>query len=120
MGQRLVRQICEKCKEERVLSAEEVQSLKELVPNMAEEDKKFYSGKGCDVCNGTGYAGRIGIREVLEVTDEIQKLIMARADAEAIKQAAVKAGMVTMLEDGFIKAKEGVTTLEEVLRMIHE
>jgi type IV pilus assembly protein PilB len=120
MGQRLVRQICPDCKTERTLTADEVKSLKELIPYLGESDNVFYAGKGCNTCNGSGYAGRIGIREVLEVNNDIKKLIMARADTEAIKEAAVHAGMVTMLEDGFTKAKQGLTTLEEVLRIIHE
>lgn len=120
MGQRLVRQVCQNCKTERSLTKDEIKSLKEVVPYVETRDNIFYTGKGCDVCNGTGYAGRVGIREVLEVNDEIKKLVMARADAGEIKAAAVRAGMVTMLEDGFLKAKEGLTTLEEVLRIIHE
>lgn len=120
MGQRLVRQICSGCKTERVLAPQELQSLKELIPAVSETDKVFYIGKGCSACNGTGYTGRIGIREVLEVNKEIRDLIMQRSDAQVIKEAAVRNGMVTMLEDGFIKAKKGLTTLEEVLRIIHE
>jgi type IV pilus assembly protein PilB len=120
MGQRLVRQICSKCKTERELTLEEVASLKELIPKISLEDRVFYIGKGCDACGGTGYAGRIGIREVLEVNKDIQDLVMARANAQIIKEAAIRNGMVTMLEDGFQKAKQGITTLEEVLRIIHE
>jgi type II secretory ATPase GspE/PulE/Tfp pilus assembly ATPase PilB-like protein len=120
MGQRLVRQICPDCKTERSLTKDEIKSLKEVVPYVETQDNIFYTGKGCDSCNGSGYAGRIGIREVLEVNGEIKKLVMARADAGAIKDAAVRNGMVTMLEDGFSKAKQGLTTLEEVLRIIHE
>ncbi len=120
MGQRLVRQVCPDCKTERSLTKDEVKSLKEIVPYVETKDNIFYTGKGCDTCNGSGYTGRIGIREVLEVNSEIKKLVMARADAADIKAAAVRGGMVTMLEDGFSKAKQGLTTLEEVLRIIHE
>jgi type IV pilus assembly protein PilB len=120
MGQRLVRQICPKCKIERTLTGEERKSLKELIAALTEEDKVFYIGKGCSNCGNTGYLGRIGIREVLEVNKEIQELIMKRATAAEIKDAAVRNGMVTMLEDGYDKAKQGITTLEEVLRIIHE
>jgi type IV pilus assembly protein PilB len=66
MGQRLVRQICSKCKTERKLTPEEITSLKELISKISENDNVFYIGKGCDACSGTGYSGRIGIREVLE------------------------------------------------------
>jgi type IV pilus assembly protein PilB len=120
MGQRLVRQICQSCKTERSLTKDEVKSLQEVVPYVETKDNIFYYGKGCEDCNKSGYAGRIGIREVLEVNSEIKKLVMSRADAGEIKEAAVRAGMVTMLEDGFSKAKQGLTTLEEVLRIIHE
>ena len=120
MGQRLVRKVCEKCKKERVLTASEVKSLGELVPNMEKYGKIFYAGEGCDACAGTGYAGRIGIREVLEISNEIRQLIMDRASAQDIKEAAVKGGMTTMLEDGIAKAAQGITTVEEVLRIIHE
>ncbi|OGY98232.1 MAG: hypothetical protein A2855_02940 [Candidatus Liptonbacteria bacterium RIFCSPHIGHO2_01_FULL_57_28] len=120
MGQRLVRQICPDCKTKRSLTKDEIKSLKEVVPYVETGDDTFYTGKGCNTCNGSGYSGRIGIREVLEVNNDIQKLVMARADARDIKEAAIHAGMVTMLEDGFSKAKQGLTTLEEVLRIIHE
>ncbi len=120
MGQRLVREICQKCKAERVLTDDERASLKELISTLSPDDKVFYIGKGCNACGGTGYVGRIGIREVLEVNKEIQELIMKRASATDIKEAAIRNGMVTMLQDGYQKAKQGVTTLEEVLRIIHE
>ncbi len=120
MGQRLVRSICTSCKEERVLSPEEIKSLKELIPELDDEARKFYAGKGCDACNNTGYQGRIGVREVLAVTDDIRKLIMNRASAQDIKDAAIKNGMTTMVKDGLLKAIQGITTIEEVLRIIQE
>ena len=120
MGQRLVRLICESCKEERVLSDAEIKSIAEILPDLDQNTKKFYIGKGCDVCNSTGYKGRIGVREVLEVNEEIQKLIMARASGQEIKAAAVKNGMTTMVKDGLLKAMQGITTIEEVLRIIQE
>lgn len=120
MGQRLVRKICQKCKQERVLADLELKSLSELDPEILKLGPKFFAGKGCDDCGGTGYEGRISIREVLEVNGEVRKLIMARASAQDIKDAAVRNGMTTMLRDGFQKASEGMTTVEEVLRIIHE
>ena len=118
MGQRLVRTICPDCRKERKLSAEEERSLKEILPELP--SSKFYKGEGCANCNHTGYQGRIGVREVLETNDEIRKLIMNRADAREIKNAAVRNGMMTMIQDGVSKAAQGLTTLEEVLRIIHE
>lgn len=119
MGQRLVRKLCQECKVKRVLAPEEISSLKELIPNVGEVDN-FYAGKGCKVCNNTGYTGRIGIREVLEVTKDIRELIMTRANAQILRDAAIKNGMKTMLDDGLEKARQGITTLEEILRIIRE
>ncbi len=118
MGQRLIRTICSSCKVERVLTPAETKSVKEIIPNL--KTIKFYIGKGCDECNQTGYRGRSGIREVLEMSDEVRELIMNRASAQKIKEAAVRAGMTTMIQDGVQKASQGITTLEEVLRIIHE
>jgi type II secretory ATPase GspE/PulE/Tfp pilus assembly ATPase PilB-like protein len=82
--------------------------------------KTFYYGEGCAVCDGSGYQGRVGIREVLTLNDDLRKLIMNRATAQEIKAGAVKNGMTSMLQDGINKAAEGLTTIEEVLRIINE
>lgn len=79
---------------------------------------RFYRGKGCDRCGGSGYRGRIGIYEVLEIDDRIRELISARKDASVISQAAMAGGMKTMLEDGIEKALEGQTSIDEVLRVV--
>lgn len=121
MGQRLMRKLCEKCRTKRNLSADEVKSVGELIPQLGKTGQKtFFVGKGCAECNQTGFSGRLGVREVLEVNEEIRQLIMNRANARQIKEAAVKNGMTTMLDDGFAKALKGITALEEVLRIIHE
>ncbi|MDE2019076.1 MAG: type II/IV secretion system protein [Patescibacteria group bacterium] len=119
IGQRLVRELCQTCKVERKLSREEMKSLQELIPNV-DIEMKFYSPKGCDNCKGLGYTGRIGIREVLEVNDDVRKLIMQRASAQDIKAAAVANGMKTMVDDALLKVSKGLTSLEEVLRVVHE
>ena len=77
----------------------------------------LYRGKGCDRCNGSGYSGRVGIFEVLDVTEEIGRMMMHEVSADDIAQVAIKNGMVTMLQDGYLKALEGITTIEEVLRV---
>lgn len=118
IGQRLVRQLCQKCKVERVLSEEEMKSLQELITGINPE-MKFFKSQGCVDCNGSGYQGRIAIREVLDVNEEIQKLIMNRADAHEIKLAAVRNGMTTMVEDALIKVSQGLTSIEEVVRVVH-
>jgi general secretion pathway protein E len=73
--------------------------------------------KGCERCNGTGYRGRTGIFEVLEITDGVRKLMEVRPDAVPIRQAAMDTGMVTMFEDGAAKCRAGVTSLAEVFRV---
>ncbi len=80
----------------------------------------LYKGKGCDRCGGEGYSGRVGVFEVLEVGDEIERLILNDAPTSDIHDAAVKAGMVTMQQDGYLKAIEGATSIEEVLRVTRE
>jgi type IV pilus assembly protein PilB len=119
MGQRLVRRLCTTCRTKRVLTPAEIKSLAELMPD-AKRKSEYYFGKGCSVCNNTGYLGRIGIREVMEVNNEIRELIMKRASSDELKVAAIRNGMVTMLQDGFEKASSGLTSLEEVLRLIRE
>jgi len=132
MGQRLVRKLCSNCKKPTVLTSVELASLSESFSEgenpfasavehiKALKEKTFYTAVGCDLCNSSGFMGRIGIREVLEVDEKIRGLIIARASAQDIKNAAVHAGMVTMFGDGIAKASEGLTTIEEILRIIHE
>lgn len=120
MGQRLVRRLCPDCKKEKVLSTAEIKSLSELMPGVESKPKKYYMAQGCEKCGLSGYQGRIGIREVLEVNDEIRKLVMNRASSQEIKEAAIKNGMVTMVQDGLDKATAGITSIEEVLRTVRE
>lgn len=127
IGQRLVRKICPDCKIEKKITPIELKSLSEAIGLEIFEKYKnnpqgnvFYEGAGCDKCNKSGYSGRIGIHEVLEVDDDVRKEIIRKADASEIKEAAAKKGMTTMIEDGFKKALDGLTTIEEILRVIHE
>jgi type IV pilus assembly protein PilB len=80
----------------------------------------LYRGTGCDRCGGMGYSGRVGIFEVLDVSEKISRLIMDNVSADQIKDTAVEEGMLTMIQDGYLKALEGITTLEEVLRVSKE
>jgi type II secretory ATPase GspE/PulE/Tfp pilus assembly ATPase PilB-like protein len=82
--------------------------------------KTFYEGKGCEDCSGTGYKGRISLHEVLEVTDQIREEILKKSSATKIKEIAIKNGMVTMGQDGLLKASQGLTTISEVLRISYE
>lgn len=124
VGQRLVRKICEKC---RVSEGVEVEKLAKLFSKEELEKSwgkkrtiRVYRGKGCPVCQGTGYAGRAGVFEVLVVSDEVKKLIMERGNAGQIKKQAISEGMTTMLEDGLDKVQKGLTTIDEVLRATRE
>lgn len=121
IGQRLLRMICQKCKESRRITEGEFAALQETIPaEILDDHRDFFVGKGCDACNGVGYKGRMGIYEILEMNDFIREAVMRHADAGEIKKIAVKNGMTTLLEDGFKKALDGLTTIEELLRVIHE
>jgi type II secretory ATPase GspE/PulE/Tfp pilus assembly ATPase PilB-like protein len=76
-----------------------------------------YKGKGCEICHQTGYSGRLGLFEVLEVTNTIKKLITQNNDSDIIVKKAIEEGMDTMLDDGIMKVIQGMTTIEEILRV---
>ncbi len=121
IAQRLIRKICEMCKGSIDIKADEL--LRNLPTDVVrkhfgqKDTFRVYKGQGCAVCHSTGYAGRIGIFEVLEVSAEIKKLINQKNDSDVILAQAVKDGMITMLDDGLIKVIKGLTTIEEVLRV---
>jgi type II secretory ATPase GspE/PulE/Tfp pilus assembly ATPase PilB-like protein len=136
IGQRLVRKICESCKTETTISDEQKKRVEDIISKMNESafteamaDKaekkqidwnkvKFYKGAGCDACQGLGYKGRVGIYEIMVMSAEIEKLIqegkMSEFDIQAV---AVQNGMITMAQDGILKAMQGITSVEEVLRV---
>jgi type II secretion system protein E len=132
IAQRLVRKICPKCKEKvkmtespslRGRRSRPKQSQKKEIasvvpPGLPRND--VYRGKGCKVCNNTGYFGRTGIYEILKVNEEIRKLILQKASSDVIKESAVKIGMRTLRQDGWEKALAGITTPEEVMRVTQE
>ena len=115
LAQRLVRKICPNCREAYKPSREEI--TKANISISQSNKIKFYKGKGCDRCLNTGYAGRMGIFELMPVSDKIRKLIMSGADASEIKKQAIAEGMKTLIDDGIEKVLKGLTTLEEVLRV---
>ena len=82
--------------------------------------KKIFASKGCDACSNTGYRGRIGIHEVLTITNGVREAILTRASAGDLRELAIREGMVPIVVDGFIKVLNGETTVEEVLRMRYE
>ena len=121
IGQRLVRRICEHCKEEKQISALEAQSLSEIMPQeLLEAHTTFYEGTGCSACGGTGYRGRAGVHEVLEISGPLRDAILRKATASEIRDLAIREGMTPIIIDGFKKAARGVTTIEEILRMRYE
>lgn len=137
IAQRLVRKLCKKCIESYLLDKKMIRNIettlkikfdhivdrlkleKIITDEESTESLRFFRSKGCKECT-EGYKGRTGIFEVLEVSKEISRLINERATAETIKQQAIKEGMITILEDGFAKAKQGITSIEEVLRVSKE
>lgn len=127
IAQRLVRTICRNC----IFSYEPGPEIKKLMTDQLQElrventslkvPKLLYRGKGCRACGLTGYHGRFGIFEVLEITDRMRKLIAdPHFDLDLIREESHRAGMKTMFEDGIAKAEIGLTTVEEVLRVIRE
>jgi len=140
IAQRLVRKLCPDCRKEYKLNEKEIKTLKDNF-NMEDiwqalnneetfkgaikkgtkwSDLKFYKSVGCDQCSKEGYHGRIGIFEVLELDEEIEKMISQKASSETIETKAREKGMTTMIEDGFIKAAQGITSIEEILRVTKE
>ncbi len=117
-AQRVVRKICDQCKEAFDPAPEVVSDIRNYLTDLAPAgDFKLYRGRRCQACNDTGYQGRVGIFEVLPVTEKIGRLILEHKPAVDIETAAVEAGMILMKQDGYLKALEGITTLEEVLRV---
>jgi len=112
MAQRLVRKICSNCKEAYQISAAVAKQLG------IEDDLTFYRGKGCRLCNNTGYQGRIPIQELLVYNQEIKDMVLARAGTADIERAAVLTGMQTLKMDGLAKARSGLTTLEEAMTVV--
>ena len=112
-GQRLVRKICQSCKEEASIPEALWEDIKSFVP----EGTKFYVGKGCPVCNGSGYAGREMISEVLPVSDKLSTMIANGATKDELETQAFEDGFYSMFQDGLQKAKDGKTTVEEIIRV---
>jgi general secretion pathway protein E len=115
MAQRLVRKICERCKQPSAASPELLRSL-----GIAPGPVDFYRGEGCPACKNTGYQGRVGLFELMELNDAVRGMIVAKASSASIKSAAAQAGFRTLRQEGLIKAAHGITTVEEVLRVTQE
>jgi len=118
VAQRLVRRLCVNCRRQYTPPSETLRAL-----NISDTDASaipFYKSVGCDQCSHTGYRGRIGIYEVMRVTDKLRRAVAARASEAQIRDAAISGGMVSLGEDGLAKVKSGITTPEELLRVVTE
>jgi type IV pilus assembly protein PilB len=128
VGQRIARRICPQCKEEYTPDEAVVKDIREVLGSLIPSDKviKLYRGKGtlndqqCQSCGGSTYFGRLGIFEVFTVTDVIGRLILKRSPMNDIESQAITEGMISMKQDGYLKALEGITSLEEVLRVAQD
>lgn len=136
VAQRLVRKICQHCIESFTLSRQAVMDLEKqinvdylldtlvkggaILPKQKVDELLFYRGRGCRSCNNEGYKGRIGIYEALEMTEPIVHAMLSNSKSDEIRRIAIEGGMLTMIQDGFLKAKAGITTIGEVLRVTKE
>ncbi|MEA1963126.1 MAG: type II/IV secretion system protein [Patescibacteria group bacterium] len=129
IAQRLVRKLCEKCRYSYKLSRDEIkiinkdEKFKKIISEKYKKDLRklyLYKGKGCKVCSGSGYKGRVGIFEVMEMNEAIKEKVLKKASSVEIEKIAEKTGMSTMLEDGINKVLNGATTLDEVFRVVGE
>lgn len=129
IGQRLVRKVCENCVEETSVGEEKMERILKMLNGLPEGEKnkldlknlKFYKGKGCDNCSGLGYKGRVGIYEIFTMNKEVEALILSGQVSEyTIQELAVKEGMITMAQDGILKALDKITTVDEVFRVTEE
>lgn len=125
VAQRLCRRICDNCKETVQMEADQIELVENILKTLPKTQKRpekieFFHGKGCENCGNSGYRGRIGIFEVFELTNDIQELIGKKASGAILGQKAIENGMVTMKQDGVLKAIDGLTTLEEVWRVTKE
>lgn len=141
-AQRLCRRICKHCKQEYEAQEHEVlelcrvlgynstldldkiiqyqkQVLQKTESNSEFNKVRLFKGVGCEKCNGTGYSGRVGIFEVFKVSEKIGALVMQHSSTDTIEKQAIQEGMITMIQDGYMKVLEGITTIEEVQRVIH-
>ena len=119
IAQRLVRKICSSCIMKYTPEDSVIKKLSQDL-GISLEKQKFYKGQGCDECHNKGYNGRIGIYEVLPVTEKVRALISTKVTSEEIQKNAVTEGMIAMLQDGLDKVASGMTTIEEVIRVVRE
>ena len=115
IAQRLVRKICTNCKTEYEPNEDQLMEVG-LTPLRTSRTRFFYCGRGCEMCNNTGYRGRTGIYEIMQFNDELRDLVMNHASTNVLRQAAIKNGMRQLRENGLMAIYEGITTIDEVAR----
>ncbi len=115
VAQRLARRLCVKCREAYTESRDVLSSVK--FPHNPLDPPVLYRAVGCSACSGTGYRGRVALHEVMEVSESLEQMVVAHATGTELRQSALADGMVPLREDGFSKVAEGITTIEEVLRV---
>ena len=128
MAQRLVRRLCQTCRKKKNASGEDLELLKKYLGDLPKQIKRpalnesleVYQPDKCKECNFTGYRGRIGIYEIFEIDSEMEKLILKSPPISEVQDMAVKKGMITLLQDGLLKVVEGITSIEEVMRVVGE
>jgi len=116
VAQRLARRLCDRCKAPSVYSAEQLVAMGFIRPG--EDAPALFGPVGCAVCSNTGYRGRIALHEVMTVSEEIERLAVARASSAEISRVAQEQGMLTLRQDGFEKAKLAMTSIDEILRVV--
>jgi type IV pilus assembly protein PilB len=123
VGQRIVRKICEHCKQPYTPPQQLIEDVKAILGPLFPKDTSvisFYKGTGCSECGDSGYLGRVGIFEVLVVSEKVAQLVLTHPDSDTIEKEAISEGMITMRQDGYLKVLQGITTIEEVLRVAQE
>ncbi|NNK47422.1 MAG: Flp pilus assembly complex ATPase component TadA, partial [Gemmatimonadetes bacterium] len=113
-AQRLVRRICSNCRAEATYEPEVLRAARLTQDESA--SLTFFKGEGCDACNGSGYSGRQGLYEVMPMTPELRRMILQGSSTDELKQTAVAEGMITLRQDGMVKVRKGITTLDEVIK----
>ncbi len=113
-AQRLVRRICSNCRAEVTYDPTVLKAARITEEQAAAT--KFFRGEGCDACNGSGYAGRQGLYEVMPMTSELRRMILQAASTDELKKTAISEGMITLRDDGLLKVRKGITTLDEVIK----
>jgi len=117
-AQRLLRKVCDSCRVSFKMTKKEIESLAKHAEKHISHKTTFYKGKGCNACNGTGYRGRIGVFEFIEITPEMRNLILTNPSTQQIWELADSQGAMSLFDDGMEKVKTGVTSIEELLRVV--